>query len=80
MAQFLNPLDVADLTESGLFRFLKYDVGVPVTASLIHTAVMRREIIPTRLGRRNMFSRRDGLNWLAAQKEKGKPKQSVELG
>ena len=80
MASFLDPLDVADLTELGLFRFLKYDVGVPVTTSLIHVAVMRREIIPTKLGRRSLFSRRDGLNWLAAQKEKGKPKQSADLG
>ena len=67
---YIDPLDRTDLKEEGLFKFLKYEVGAPVTRSLIHEAIIRREIVPTKFGRNNWFSRRDGLNYLAGLRDK----------
>lgn len=63
-------LEIPNLTEQMLFEYLRDELGVPVTRGKIKYAVIGREFIPTRIGRRNLFSRRDALNWLEAQKNK----------
>jgi hypothetical protein len=35
---------------------------------MIHYAVLRREIVPTRLGNGNYFSKQDGLEWVRSRK------------
>ena len=64
-----DPLAIPNLTEQGLFEYLRNELGVPVTRGKIKYAVIGREFVPTRIGRRNLFSRRDALNWLEAQKK-----------
>ncbi len=66
---YLSDLDNPNLTEYELFHFLRYEENVKaVTRNVIKWAVLRREIIPTRIGKANMFSKRDGLEWLASRK------------
>ncbi len=65
-----NPLDVTDLTEEQLWEYL-VSLGYPVTRRAIKWAVLRREILPVRLGRGNYFSRRDGLDWIESRRQPG---------
>ena len=65
---YLNELDKPNLTEQQLFEYLRNDEDVPVTRRSIKYAVMRREIVPTKIGRSNYFSKRDGLDWIASRK------------
>jgi hypothetical protein len=65
---YLNDIDKPNLTEQQLFEYLRDDEDVPVTRRSIKYAVMRREIVPTRIGLRNYFSKRDGLDWIASRK------------
>jgi hypothetical protein len=67
---FLSDLDKPNLTEQQLFEYLRCDEDVPVTRRSIKYAVMRREIVPTRIGRSNYFSKRDGLDWIATRKRR----------
>lgn len=72
MAEALDELDKPNLTEQELFEYLYYDENlVGVTRRSIKWAVLRREIIPTRIGNRNYFSRRDGLEWIASRRQPG---------
>jgi hypothetical protein len=65
----MDDLDKPVLNEQQLFEWLHYEEGLPVTRRAIKWAVLRREIIPTRLGNGNYFSKRDGLNWLESRKQ-----------
>jgi hypothetical protein len=65
---YLSDLDRPNMTEQQLFEDLLYDEEVPVTRRSIKYAVMRREIVPTRIGSRNYFCKQDGLDWLASRK------------
>jgi hypothetical protein len=56
------------MTERQLFEYLRDDEDLPVTRRSIKYAVIRREIVPTRLGSRNYFSKQDGLDWIASRK------------
>ena len=68
----LDELDKPNLTEDELFRYLHEDEGlVFVSRYGIKQAVIRREIVPTRIGRNNLFSKRDGLNWIKSRKQQG---------
>ncbi|WP_231986405.1 hypothetical protein [Mycobacterium sp. E2479] len=64
-------MDKPVLTEDELWEYLHYDEGLPVTRRSIKHAVIRREIIPTRLGNSNFFSKRDGLHWIASRRQTG---------
>jgi hypothetical protein len=41
-----------------------------VSRRAIKYAVLRREIIPTRFGNGNYFSKRDGLEWIKSRQTK----------
>ena len=56
------------MTEQGLFEYLRYDMELPVTRRMIKYAVMRWEVVPTRLGNGNYFSKRDGLESIRSRK------------
>lgn len=67
----MDDLDRPNMTEQELWEYLYYDEDLPVTRRAIKWAVLRREIVPTRLGRANYFSKRDGLNWIESRKQYG---------
>jgi hypothetical protein len=72
MADALDELDKPNLTEQELWEYLYYDEDlVGVTRRSIKWAVLRREIIPTRIGSRNYFSKRDGVDWIRSRKQPG---------
>jgi len=65
----LNDLDRPNLTEEQLWEYLHYDEDLPVARRSVKWAVLRGEIVPTKLGRNNYFSKRDGLDWIASRKQ-----------
>lgn len=64
----MGNLDRPNMTEQEVFEYLLRDQQLPVTRRMIHYAVIRREIVPTRLGNGNYFSKRDGLDWIKSRK------------
>ena len=46
-------------------------VLLPVTRRTVKWAVLRREIVPTRLGNCNYFRKRDGLDWITSRRQPG---------
>ncbi|TXH24464.1 MAG: hypothetical protein E6R06_12220 [Mycobacterium sp.] len=67
----MDDLDRPNLSEQELYEYLYLDEDLPVTRRAIRDAVLRREILPTRIGRGNYFSRRDGLNWIESRRQTG---------
>jgi hypothetical protein len=56
--------------EQELFEYLRYQRGlVCVTRWAIKQAVQRREIVPTRIGNKNWFSKQDGDDWIKSRKQ-----------
>lgn len=68
-----DPMSIPNLTEQGLFEYIRNELGVPITRGRIKWAVIDREFVPTRIGRANLFSRRDALDWLREQADKPAP-------
>lgn len=66
----IDPLDVPNLNEERLFQRLQA-LGFPVTRRSIKHAVLRRELIPVRIGRGNFLSLRDGLDWIESRRQPG---------
>lgn len=64
LMDYTDPMDIPNLTEDQLFAYLRDELGVPVTRRAVKFAVINREIVPRRIGKKNVFSRADGLNWL----------------
>jgi hypothetical protein len=60
------------MTEQELWEWLHNDEGIPVSRRTIKWAVLRREILPTRLGSSNRFSKQDGWAWLESRKQPGR--------
>lgn len=69
---YLDDLDRPDLDLDGLWAYLRDGEGIPVTRNQVRNAVLRREISPTRIGRKNYFCKRDALEWLESRKQQGK--------
>jgi hypothetical protein len=67
----LSDLDKPNMSEEELWEYLHYDEDLPVTRRAVKWAVLRREILPTRIGRTNYFSKRDGLDWIKSRKQTG---------
>lgn len=66
----IDPLDITDLKEAGLVQFMQDCFGPAITASVIHEAIVNREIVPTKIGKNNWFARRDGIEWFEVQRQK----------
>lgn len=67
----MDEFDRPNLTEQALYEYLHHDEELPVTKRAVHDAILRREILPTRIGRGNFFSKRDGLDWIASRRQTG---------
>lgn len=66
----MDDLDKPVLNEQALWAYLFHDEGLTsVTRRSIKQAVIRREIVPTRIGCSNYFSKRDGLDWVKSRKQ-----------
>ncbi|MCK8644717.1 hypothetical protein [Mycobacterium colombiense] len=65
----MNRDDDPVLTEKQLFEYLRYERNLPsVTRHAIKHAVIKREIVPTRIGNKNWFSKQDGDDWIKSRK------------
>ncbi len=71
----MNDVDVPKYSEQELWEYMAYDLGVPVPRRSVHWAVINREIVPTRIGGKNLFSHADAHVWLESrrQPEPGRP-------
>lgn len=67
----MNEDEKPTMTEQELWEWLYYDEDIPVTRRTIKYAVIGREIIPTRIGNSNRFSRKDGWDWIKSRKQPG---------
>lgn len=60
------------LNQADVYAWLHDGEGLPVTRSAIKWAVIRRELVPTKIGRALYFSRNDVLRWLESLREEPK--------
>jgi hypothetical protein len=67
MADVLDELDRPNLTLDELWEWLYYDNELPVSLRQLRYAVLDGELVPTKLSNRNFYTRRQGLDWVAAQ-------------
>ena len=66
----MNNDDDPVLNEQQLFEYLRFERSlVSVTRRSVKWAVINREIVPTRIGNKNWFSRRDGDDWIKSRKQ-----------
>jgi hypothetical protein len=66
----VDPNDVANLNQEAAFQKLT-EWGYPVTRRTIKYAVMRRELVPVRLGNGNYLSANDLLKWIESRRQPG---------
>lgn len=67
--------EVPNLNEQEVWEYLAYDLGIPVARRTVKHAVINRELVPTRLSGKNLFSRNKIHAWLESreQPEVGRP-------
>lgn len=63
-----DPLEIPNLSEQGLYDYLRGELGVPIGRNAVRTAVRDGEIKPTEISGKFSYSRSDGLNWLKTRK------------
>lgn len=63
-----NPDDVANLNQEAAFQKLR-EWGYPVTRRTIKYAVLRRELVPVRLGNGNYLSANDLRRWIESRRQ-----------
>ena len=66
----VDPMKVTNLSEEGVFQFLR-ELGYPVTRRMVKYAILRRELVPVRLGVGNYVSRQDVLDWVESRRQPG---------
>jgi hypothetical protein len=59
------------MTEQELWEWLHYDEGIRVSRHAIKHAVIDREIARTFIGGCNLFSKRNGWDWLRSRERVG---------
>jgi hypothetical protein len=67
----IDPLDIPNMDEEQSYEYMLNELKIPITRRAIKWAVIDREVIPTRIGRKNLFSRRDWLLWLESRRQPG---------
>jgi len=79
MTDVLDELDRPNLTLRELQEWLYYDNELPVTLRQLVRAVERDELEPSKFSNRNYYTRRQGLEWVAAQrgKKRGQTKSAA---
>lgn len=65
----MNEYEKPTMTEQELWAWLHDDEGIPISRRAIKHAVIDRKIQPTRFGNNNYFSKRDGWDYIAAQRQ-----------
>ncbi len=65
----MNDDEKPTMTEQELWEWLHHQEGIPVSRRAIKHAVIDRRITPTRFGNNNYFSKRDGWDFITAQKQ-----------
>lgn len=60
----VNYLDVPRFREPGVYRFIKDELRVPVTPTLIHNAIKAKQLKAIKLSGNNHFSTREILKWI----------------
>jgi hypothetical protein len=63
----LDELDRPNLRIEELHDWLYYDNELPVSLRALRYAVLRGELVPTKLSNINYYTRRQGLAWVEAQ-------------
>jgi hypothetical protein len=66
----MDPDDVANLNQEAAFEKLR-EWGYPVTRRMIKYAVLRRELVPVRLGNGNYLSANDLRRWIESRRQAG---------
>ena len=68
----LSDLDRPNLTEEQLWEYLHYDEDLPVSRRAVKWAVLRGEIIPTKLGQKQLLqqARRPRLDRISQTAER----------
>lgn len=69
---YIDPLDVPDLNEERLHKFMTEELGIRFSPGFLHQLIIERDIVPTRIGRNLYFTRRDALEWLVLQRKKSR--------
>ncbi|RIR68159.1 hypothetical protein D2E62_03630 [Mycobacteroides abscessus] len=67
--------EIPRMTEQDVWEYLHYELGIPVARRTIKQAVSNRELRPTRLSGKNLFSLNRVHAWLESreQPEPGRP-------
>lgn len=68
---YLDDLDKPVHDLDAIWHYLREVEGLPVSRNQVRTAILRRELMPTRIGRKNLFSKRDALEWIESRKQRG---------
>jgi len=67
----IDLLDIPNMDEQQSYEWMLNDLKIPVTRRVVKWAVIDREVTPTRIGRKNLFSRRDWLLWIESRRQPG---------
>lgn len=59
------------MSETELWAWLRNSEGIDVSRRAIKYAILRREILPSRIGPRNLYSKQDGWEWIKSRKQPG---------
>lgn len=70
MTDVLDEFDRPNLTLDELWEFLYFDNELPVTRRQLRDATLCRDLVPTRLSNKNYYTRRQGLDWVLAQRDR----------
>jgi hypothetical protein len=67
----IDLLDIPNMDQEQSYEFMLNELKIPVTRRAVKWAVIDREVEPTRIGRKNLFSRRDWLLWIESRRQPG---------
>ena len=67
----IDLLDIPNMDEEQSYEWMLNELKIPVTRRAVKWAVIDREVTPTRIGRKNLFSRRDWLLWIESRRQPG---------
>lgn len=61
---YVDPLDIPDMNQDDVFRYVRIVGRIPITPSTVHQAVLSKDLVPTKLSGKNRFTRRSALKWV----------------
>ena len=60
--------EIANNDEQQLYTFIRDVLKVPVSRHALNMAIRNREIVPTQIGYKNLFSNKDAIDWIKSRK------------